>query len=301
MKTLCVIFLALALPLKAVALNVFACEPEWGSLVAELAGDKAAITVATEASQDAHHVQARPSLISQMRRADLVVCTGASLEIGWLPVLLRQSTNRKVQQAPGLFYATDHVELINATTQLDRAQGDVHPEGNPHVHLDPTRLLTIAQALSERLQTLDAANATLYQQRLANFSQRWSVALAQWQQQAASLTNVAVIVHHDEWAYLLNWLGIRQVGELEPKPGLPPTPSHLASLVKLVDNTKASLVIFAPHNNSKASNWLAKHSLACAVKLPFTVGGNAQATDLFALYDNTIKRLVATQQECPND
>lgn len=289
------------LPLKLFALDIFACEPEWAALSTELGGDHVKVYTATDASQDPHHVQARPGLISRMRKADLVVCTGADLEIGWLPVLLAQSGNTAVTHEPGLFYADTQVTLLNKPTTLDRAQGDIHPDGNPHAYLDPERLLTIARALSDRMRTLDPVHADAYQQRWEDFAKRWQTAIGQWRQQAAPLHGVAVIVHHDEWIYLLNWLGMIQVGELEPKPGLPPTPAHLADLAATARTSGARLIVRAPHNSADASQWLAAHTTACAVELPFTVGGSKAATDLFGLYGDTLTRLLDTMGSCHHD
>lgn len=301
MKRYLMLMILFLLPLKALALNVFACEPQWAALTKALAGDQAQITLALDASQDPHHVQARPSLISRMRRADLVVCTGGELEIGWLPVLLQQGNNPKVTHAPGLFYADKQITLVGKPVVLDRAQGDIHPDGNPHAHLDPERLLTVAKALSARLQEIDPAHANVYQQRLADFAQRWAAAMARWKAEVAPLKGEKVIVHHDEWTYLLSWLGMSQAGELEPKPGLPPTPAHLAELVGQVKASSARLIIYAPHNSPDASNWLAAHTSACAVELPFTVGGNAKATNLFALFDDSIQRLLQASKECHHE
>ncbi|MDN5938088.1 MAG: zinc ABC transporter substrate-binding protein [Salinisphaera sp.] len=298
MKRYLSIMLLCLLPLPAMAVNVFACEPQWAALVRQLGGDAVQVTVAIDANQDPHHVQARPSLISGIRSADLVVCTGGSLEVGWLPVLLSQGANPDVAHPPGLFYADRQIELLNKPTVLDRAKGDIHPDGNPHAHLDPHRLLQVAKALSMRLQIIDPEHAKLYQQRWADFSQRWKQAIAKWEKQAAPLKGEPVIVHHDEWIYLLNWLGMTKAGSLEPKPGFPPTPSHLAQLINVVKATDAELIVYAPHNSPDASNWLAAHTDACAVQLPFTVGGSDKAVDLFSLYENTIQRLLAASGSC---
>lgn len=284
--------IALLLPLPALALNVFACEPEWAALTEALAGDHATVYTAIDAGQDAHHVQARPGLISRMRKADLVVCTGADLEIGWLPVLLSKSGNRLVKKAPGLFYATEQVELIQVPDRLDRADGDIHPDGNPHAFMDPARLQKIAKALSQRLAELDSEHADDYQMRWQDFKQRWEAARDRWQEQATPLQGVKVAVHHDEWVYLLDWLGMEQEGELEPKPGLPPTPSHLGKLHKRIDSQDVALILRAPHNNADGSRWLAKQTSARAVQLPYTVGGGEGADDLFGLFDSTVATLL---------
>ena len=199
---------------------MFACEPEWGSLVQELAGDKVDIDVGTSALQDVHVIEAKPSLIAKVRSADLLVCTGAELEVGWLPQLIRQSGNAKVASGAGSFMAAAQVKTLEKPTALDRAYGDVHPDGNPHVQLDPRRVLVIAKALDARLAQLDPANAATYQQRLDDFSKRWLAAMTKWKAQAAPLKGRKVVVHHISWVYLWDWLGIEQIGALEPKPGV---------------------------------------------------------------------------------
>lgn len=291
------------------ALNIFTCEPEWQALAQELATADADIYVATSAQQDPHHVQPRPSLISAVRRADLVFCNGAGLEAGWLPVLLSKGSNPRVQRAPGLLFAAEQVALLEIPTVLDRADGDVHASGNPHVHLDPRRLLTIAQALSARLTEIDPDNTAAYQQRLAQFSQRWEENIATWQAQAKPLSGSAVIVHHRSWSYLIDWLGIEQVGELEPKPGIPPTPAHLSELIDVARSQHATAIIFTDHNGDKAANWLASRSAACAVKLPSTATADDTAADdterpLEKLFSTIIATLVQNNKkagDCKHD
>src|SRR5438128_4548273 len=163
---------AFASPAHA-ALRVFACEPEWGALAQELGGNLVDVSVATSALQDPHQIQAKPSLIARARNADLVACTGAELEIGWLPVLLQQSGNAKVQAGqPGNFAAADFVRKLELPTQLDRSQGDVHASGNPHIQTDPRNIALVAAALGARFQQVDAAHASQYAQRQNDFSQR---------------------------------------------------------------------------------------------------------------------------------
>jgi zinc/manganese transport system substrate-binding protein len=281
----------LASPAQA-KLKVFACEPEWGSLVHELAGDKVDVDVATSALQDVHQIEAKPSLIAKIRRADLTVCSGAGLEVGWLPQLLRQSGNQKIAGGAGAFSAASQVKTLQKPAQLDRAAGDVHPEGNPHVQMDPYRVLIIARTLDARLAQLDPANAAVYQQRLADFSARWSAAIKKWEARAAPLKGRNIVVHHDSWIYLTQWLGMRQVGALEPKPGVPPTSAHLASLVATTKSSNTLAIIRAAYQDPKASAWLSERTSVPAVSLPFTVGGDAQAKDLFGLFDSTIDKLL---------
>ncbi len=287
--------LAGAAPAQA-ALRVLACEPEWGALVQELGGPQVEVSVATTALQDPHQIQARPSLIARARNADMVVCTGAELEIGWLPVLLQQSGNAKVQPGqPGYFAATDGLPLLDVPAQLDRAQGDVHAAGNPHIQTDPRLIARVATALAARLQQLDPSHAADYAQRQADFSQRWQAAMARWTAQAAPLRGLPVVSQHKAFVYLYDWLGLKEVAVLEPKPGVEPTASHLQSVLATStrQGTPARMVVFAAYQDPRAAHWLSQNAHIPEVKLPFTVGGTDAARDLFSLFDDTLSRLQA--------
>jgi zinc/manganese transport system substrate-binding protein len=282
-----------ALPAHA-ALRVFACEPEWGALATELGGKLVDVSVATSALQDPHQIQAKPSLIARARNADLVVCTGAELEIGWLPVLLQQSGNAKVQPGqPGNFAAADFVRKLEVPTQLDRSQGDVHAAGNPHIQTDPRNIAAVATALATRLQQVDPANAAEYAKRQADFSARWQQAMAKWQQQAAPLKGTAVVSQHKGFVYLYDWLGLKEVAVLEPKPGVEPTAPHLQGVLAALKATPARMVVYAAYQDPKSSDWLSRNAGIAAVKIPFTVGGSDAAKDLFGLFDDTVSKLVS--------
>ena len=281
------------LPAQA-ALRVFACEPEWGALAQELGGSLVDVSVATNALQDPHQIQAKPSLIARARSADLVVCTGAELEIGWLPVLLQQSGNAKVQPGqPGNFSAADYVRKLDVPTQLDRAQGDVHAAGNPHIQTDPRNIGLVAAALGARLQQVDPANAAQYARAQADFAQKWQQAIARWTQQAAPLRGVAVVSQHKAFVYLYDWLGLKEVAVLEATPGVEPTVSHLQEVQAALKSQPAKMVIYAAYQDPRPSEWLSRNAGVPAVKLPFTVGGSDRAKDLFALFDDTVARLLA--------
>ena len=293
MKTLLsMILLAASAPALA-ALNVLACEPEWGSLVSEIGGDKVKVSVAATPFQDPHRIEARPSLIARARGADLLVCTGAELEIGWVPLLQTQSGNARIQAgSPGYFEAAGAATLIEKPATVDRSMGDVHAAGNPHLHLDPRNVARVAQALAERMAALDPPNAGFYAERAKSFLARWTQAVARWEKEAAPLKGAAVVVYHKNMTYLFEWLGMREAGTLEPRPGLPPSTAHLGMLLQSLKQQPAKAVVRAAYNDPRAGEWLAERARIPAVVLPFTVGGSEQAKDLFGLFDDTLARLL---------
>jgi zinc/manganese transport system substrate-binding protein len=275
------------------ALNVFSCEPEWGALVHELGGDKVTVFNATNAMQDAHHIEAKPSLVSQLRKADLLVCTGSELEIGWLPVLLRQAGNTSVLSGkPGNFEAAHYVHMLEIPSRLDRADGDVHPGGNPHIQTDPRNIAKVSAALAQRLAEIDATNASFYESRHKDFAQRWQDAIKRWEAQAAPLKGTAIVVQHRGFPYLEDWLGLKEIATLEPKPGVEPTSNHLAEVLAQLKKQPAKMVIRAAYNSDRPSQWLSERANIPAVSLPFTVGGSDRAKDLFSLFDDTVQRLL---------
>lgn len=290
---LCALLAGIGLHAQA-ALKVVACEPEWAALATELGGDKLQVSSATTALQDPHRIEARPSLIARVRNADLLVCTGMELEVGWLPVLLQQSGNAKVAPGTaGFFEAGRFVTAIDVPTKVDRSEGDVHTGGNPHIQLDPRNIALVAKALADRLAQLDAANARVYQERHAAFAARWAEAQRRWEPQAAPLKGLSVVAHHKNMSYLWQWLGMREVGTLEPKPGLEPSAGHLGALKAQLAKQPARLVVRATYQDPRAAQWLSEQARIPAVVLPFTVGGNEQAKDLVALFDSTLALLLA--------
>ena len=286
------VLLALCLPLSANALNVFSCEPEWAALMEELAGDNVEITLATTAFQDPHMLQARPSLIAGARSADLLVCTGADLEVGWLPLLLRRAGNPEIQPgSPGNFMAADYVRRIEIPTNVDRSQGDVHPQGNPHIHLHPRNIERVAEALVDRLAQLDAANADSYRANAAAFLERWSDARDRWEERAAPLAGMRLVSHHRSFSYLADWLDLDIVATLEPKPGIPASGAQLSRLLEQLSPAPPAGIIRAPFENEKPAHWLSDRLSIPVIEMAFTVGGSDEATDLFGLYEQTIAML----------
>ena len=285
--------LALSAPARA-DLSVFACEPEWGALAKEIGGDKASVYNATTGLQDPHQVQARPSLIAKARAADIAVCTGAELELAWMPMVAQQSANSKLAQgADGMFEAASFVRLAEVPVKFDRAQGDIHSQGNPHVQTDPRNILAVAKPLADRFAKLDAANAAVYQANYADFAKRWNAALARWNADAASLRGTPIAVQHTSWIYLEQWLGLKRIVALEPKPGVPPSSGYLAEVLAKLQASPAKVVIRSAYEDPRPSEFVGERAGTPSALLPFTVGGTPEAKDLFSLYDDTIKRLKA--------
>ena len=228
-------------PSAHAAVRVLATTADWGALTKELGGDRVDVYTATTAMQDVHRVEAKPSLVARARTADLLVANGAELEAGWLPVLLQESGNGRVQRgAPGFFEAASVVTLVEVPTKLDRAMGDIHPLGNPHIHLDPHNVAAVAKALAARLAVIDPAGADVYAARGADFDRRWSAAIARWQEKATPLKDVPVVIMHRDQSYLRRWLGLRELAAIEPKPGVPPSAGYLGELVSQTHGNAAA-------------------------------------------------------------
>jgi zinc/manganese transport system substrate-binding protein len=293
LKLCIVLFAQLLAPPAFARLNVFTCEPEWAALAQELGGDKVSVYSATSALQDPHRLEARPSLIARVRSADLLVCTGAELEGGWLPLLLTQSGNPRIRPgSAGYLEASQYAPKLEVPKVLDRSLGDIHPSGNPHVHLDPRNIARVAQVLGERMAQLDPGDAPVYGARASAFQRRWRSAVERWDGEKARLASVPVVVYHRDFSYFIDWAGMRETGSLEPKPGIPPTPTHLAELIDRMKRDPAKVIVYSPYNDPRAAQFLSQRTGIPAVMMPFTVGGTEKSKDLFGLFDDTIARLL---------
>lgn len=298
MKQLMMVFtLLLASQASQAGLRVLACEPEWAALVVELASDLATVTSATTAHQDPHTVQARPSLIASARNSDLLVCAGADLEAGWLPLLLQKSANPRIQPGQtGHFIASRYVKLLGKPASTDRRHGDIHADGNPHIHTSPLYMLKVADALLPVLQQLLPQHAEQLKLNHADFRQKLLAALQQWQTQISALHGKKVVVHHDNWLYLNAWLGITSVATLEPKPGLPPSSGHLASLMTQLKATPAELIIHTTYQDDKAAQWLSGKTAIPVLALPATVENWQQTGALLDWYQQLLLALAGNKQ-----
>jgi zinc/manganese transport system substrate-binding protein len=278
------------------ALNVFACEPEWAALAQALGGDRLEIYSATTVQQDPHHIQARPSLIARTRKADLLVCTGAELEVGWLPLLLRRAGNARIQPGqPGHFLAAEHVEMMEVPEKLDRSLGDIHASGNPHIHTDPRNILRIASRLSQRLQELEPDHAGHYQQRFQAFEAGWQESMRTWNELAIPAKGAKIVVHHGFWSYLVDWLGLDKIATLEPVPGVSPTTRHLAEVKQLLRNQPAVMIINTGYMTDRPVQWLSEQVDIPVVTLPATVNFHGDET-LQQWFSNLIDLIIEPVQ-----
>ena len=272
---------------------IFATVPEWGALAQEIGGDRVQVYTATHGLQDPHRIDAKPSLIARARNAQLVIATGAELEVGWLPVVLRESGNARVQPGqPGYLEAARFVTMLEIPAVLDRAHGDVHAAGNPHIQTDPRNILKVGEALAIRLAEVDPANAGAYRAAYQAFANQWRAAIGRWERDAAPLRGLPVLVQHKAFPYLFAWLGLVEAGSLEAKPGVEPSSAHLAEVLARQAAQPARMVLRPAYQSDGPARWFSERARIPAVVLPFTVGGSPEARDLYSLFDETVRLLL---------
>ena len=271
--------------------KIFACEPEWEALAKEIGGKNVKTFSATHAKQDPHHIRARPSFLSKARNANIIFCSGADLEIGWLPILLQKASSSVQPGEIGYLMAADYVPILEKLSQVDRSMGDVHPKGNAHVHLNPHNILLVAKELTRRLKIIDEPNNNFYQAQLDNFLSRWGTAISNWEKNDFSAKKLKLVVHHKSFSYLFDWLNIKAVASLEPKPGIAPTTKYLQSLLINLKHKPANLIVRTPYEPSDASEWLSDKLKIRAIVLPYTINGDKESDNLFTLFDRTVSLL----------
>ena len=272
-------------------LNIFACEPEWKALADEIGGNKVKSISATHAKQDPHHIRARPSLIAKIRRADLIFCSGAGLEVGWMPILIQKARSQVQPGNIGYFMASKYTPVIDIPNKIDRSHGDVHPEGNPHVHLDPHNILLVAKELNRRLSIIDSKNKSFYQEQYNNFVDKWQNSISRWNKEIESIKGKRIIIHHKSFDYLFNWLQLNEIASLEVKPGIPPTTSHLKNILENTNKSSVDIIVVSPYDPTEGALWLSEKTQIPVVTLPYTIGGNEESNNLIALFDSSIKIL----------
>ncbi len=278
---------------QVATLNVFTCGPEWAALAKELGKDKLNIFSATTSMQDPHFIQARPALIARARQADLLICTGAGLEKGWLPLLIRKAANRTIQPGNnGHFLAADFVRRLDIPRDLDRRHGHVHGGGNPHIHTSPEKILQVAVELKKRLIEIDAVNQAFYQKNFDAFKKHWQQSMEKWRQQATVLKDIKIITHHEYWAYLNDWTGMHLLTTLEPIPGVAPSSSHLARVKKQIADQEVKMIIHVDYISDRAATWVSERTGVPVVSLAATVDFQ-NGENLTTWFDGVIEKLIA--------
>jgi zinc/manganese transport system substrate-binding protein len=276
------------------ALKVVTTTPDMASIVREVAGDKVTVESMARGYQDPHYVEAKPSFMLKLNKADLLVVVGRELEIGWLPPLITQARNARIHPGgPGYLDASTTARILEIPTgQITRAMGDVHPSGNPHYWLDPDNGKRIAQAVQAKLSAMDSPNAAHFAQRAADFERRLTAADKGWQAQMAPHKGLKIVTYHRSWPNFVDHFGLDVMGYVEPKPGIPPSPSHTLALIKAMKEQDVKLILVEPYFDLKTPNSIARETGARVVVMPPSVGALPEITDYIALFDYDVKLLV---------
>jgi zinc/manganese transport system substrate-binding protein len=256
-------------------LKVMTSTTDLADIASEVGGSKVKVTHISEGYQDPHFVEAKPSFILQVRNADVFAFVGLDLEIGWMPLLIQGARNPKVQPGgSGYLDVSQAIAVLDrARGNVDRSQGDVHPLGNPHYWLDPENARKIARLFQRKFSALDAKNASVYEANAKSFETRLNAAEKDWQQQLEQIKGQPVVAYHTSWKYLAEYTGMNIVGFMEPKPGVPPSPSHLAGLIMQMKRTGAKAILMEPFYSRKDADFVASKTGAKVVVLPPSVGG----------------------------
>ena len=276
------------------ALNVITTTSDLASLAGEVGGDRIAVESLAKGYQDPHFVEAKPSFVIKLHRADVLIAVGRELELGWLPPLVTQARNAKIQPGgAGYLDASLTARILDIPTgQITRAMGDVHPSGNPHYWLDPDNGKRIARAVAAKLAAMDSANAAFYKQREEDFERRLDAAAAGWKAQMAPYRGVKVVTYHRSWSNFADHFGLDVIGYVEPKPGIPPSPSHTIDVMKAMREQKVRIIIVEPYFDAKTPNSIARETGAKVLVMPPSVGGVPQASDYIKLFDYDVKMLM---------
>jgi zinc/manganese transport system substrate-binding protein len=276
-------------------LRVAASVEVLADLTRQVGGDRVDVTPLSRGYQDPHFVEAKPSLVLALNRADALIYVGLDLEIGWLPPLVQQSRNARIQRGqPGNIDASSAIkpeDVPNVPSDQLRALGDIHPLGNPHYWIPPKNAGAIARLIAERLTALDAAGAATYKAELARFEAQLATKEKQWESAAAPLRGTRVVTYHKSWSYVARWLGLEEVGYIEPKPGIPPTANHTAQLVELMKKMGVKLVIVESFYPNTMAKFVADNGKARLVAAPSNVGATSAIKTYFDLVDAVIAAL----------
>lgn len=275
------------------ALHVVSSIPTLGSLAKEVGGKRVEVESLGKGYQDPHFIEPKPNLMLVLNRADLLLHVGLELEIGWLPPLVLGSRNPKIQTGePGNLDCSRAIPVLDVpTTRVDRSMGDIHPQGNPHYWLPPANAKLIAGEIARRLEQIDPEGRADYEKNLASFTARVDAKEKEWAQLSAKLKGVKVATYHQSWSYVSHWLGLKEIGYVEPKPGIPPDPQHLARLIGVMKDEGAKLLLVEDFYNRSVAGLVAQKAGAKLLTLPTDVGATPQIKDWFSLVDTLLKEL----------
>ena len=292
-KSLIISFSSIFFMLPALAkTEVVTSYPYIEDITSKIGKDKVNVTSLAKGDWDPHFIVPRPSLISKTRKADLLIINGAQLEIGWLPPIIRQANNANLQPGSrGFLDLSTFIELIQVPTNISRAQGDVHPFGNPHFNMDPHNITIISKVITEKLCQVDESNCSYYESNNKTFTNQWKEKLKDWDKKLKTLKGSKVIEYHRVFDYIANRYGISILATVEPLPGIPPTPNHLSQIITSTKNDNIRLNLRAVYNPQDPSNYITDKTKIKQVTLPHDVNAVKEATDIFSLFDEIVKRL----------
>jgi ABC-type Zn uptake system ZnuABC Zn-binding protein ZnuA len=287
-------FSVLAPPAEARKLNIVTSTTDLASLAQEIGGDRISVDSIAKGYQDPHFVEAKPSFLLKLRHADLLIAVGLELEIGWLPPLITQSGNPRIQpSAAGYLDASQFAEILEIPRgQLTRAMGDVHPQGNPHYWLDPDNGRRIAKGIAGKLAQLDPENASYFQQRFQDFDKRLTAAEQNWDAQMRPYTGRKVVTYHNSWPNFAKHFKLNVVGYVEPRPGIPPSPGHTLELIQAMRRDNVKIIMVEPYFDLKTPDSIARETGGKVLVMTPSVGGEKPVTDYFKLFDYDINLLV---------
>lgn len=291
---LCLLFTVSWASVVHAKLNIVAATPDLGALASEIGKDRVNVTNIAKPTEDPHFVDAKPSFIVKLNKADMLIDGGLQLEIGWLPPLVVGARNQKILAGKkGYLIASEGVPIIEVPTSADRAMGDVHPLGNPHFMLDPINGKIVAAHICDRLCQIDAANCAYYKDNLKDFTKRLDKKFSEWQKALEPFRGTKIVTYHKTFPYFANRFNLNVVGSLEPKPGIPPSPTHINSLIPMMKNEGAKLILIEPFRERKTPEFAASQTGAKIVVFPIMVGGQKETDDYLSLFDYTINQIVS--------
>ncbi|MDQ6690554.1 MAG: metal ABC transporter substrate-binding protein [Gemmatimonadota bacterium] len=273
-------------------IRVVATTPDFASVAKEVGGDKVSVVALAKPTEDPHYVDAKPSHIVTLNRADALIEGGAELELGWLPPLLENSRNSRISAgAPGRIVASEGIKLLEIPTTFDRSKGDVHSLGNPHFMIDPINVKIVARNIASHFAQIDPKNAATYNGNLSRFNSKLDAKLADWQKQLAPYRGARIVTYHKDFIYLADRFGLNIVDELEPKPGIAPSPAHLAQVIGKMKSTNAKVILVQPFQNRRTAETVARQTGAAVLDVPQQPGAAPNTTTYFDTMDNLVNTL----------